>query len=68
VQALHLPQSAFGLLILTIPILEIIENIAPKGHRYLQKNLSINADPIVINIKNINPTSKFEKIVDTSVI
>ncbi|WP_242949686.1 hypothetical protein [Clostridium pasteurianum] len=43
------------MLIFNILILEIKENTAPKGHKYLQKNLSIKIFPISIKIKNIKP-------------
>ncbi|MGL5822939.1 MAG: hypothetical protein ACRCYE_15150 [Sarcina sp.] len=36
-------------------ILDKIAKIAPKGHRYLQKNLSMKKFPIAIAINRINP-------------
>jgi len=65
---MHLPHLSFGLLNLNMLIFDIIVNTAPKGHKYLQKNLSIKKAPIVIKSRSIKPIVKVDKTLDISVI
>src|SRR5574344_190060 len=54
-QALQSPHTLLSFPIFIILNLDNILNMAPNGHKYLQKNLSINNEPIVTKSNIIKP-------------
>ena len=57
-QSLQLPQDVDGFLIRNILNFDTGENNAPKGQRYLQKNLSIKSEPIIITSISAPPMER----------